>query len=698
MSIVARTVSSQTLLPLAAAAFNVLLLATIPLLFEALLSSIIVISSLLVLVQVVLLRKTHWMMKSVKHITLVKNVGALAFSGLIIVSAKQLGLLNAMVNLLFSGVLLWLVTADLNNSKWAKQVFVVSLLLTAVSFIYQQDLQWSLYALMVVLGLFVTLYLCQSQSYQSPDTTMSIKPPHFFVMVLSCLVLSAATFVLMPALSPFWKLPEQKQSSTGLSDTMTPGDIAQLASSNRLAFRVELSGNQELVNGLLNDHASQYWRVLTLEDFNGKTWRQNPQRKVTRSDRPTPSPQQQSSLDLLSSDLSLSIIAEPSHQPWLLTYGTSMPQHNQIMLTNDSRLLSTKSISKRIKYQAQNLAPTNVLPVTESDLEINTRLPNNSNPKVRALSQALLANISTEQRVTSAKTLFAFNRAVLNYFSSQGFVYTLSPRPLSGEHLDDFMFESKQGFCAHYASVHAFMLRSIGVPARVVTGYHGSELNPNGQYLNIYDRSAHAWVEYLTPDQQWQRIDPTGAVSPERIQSGLEVSLQAEVANQNAAINFVKQTPWLNQLRQQLQSLDYYWTVWVLDFDNNKRENVVKEWFSLASFGYLIGALITSCFLLFIVWLIIRHFKQPKLPPERQVLTRLYKALSATTQKPDLNQIDWTMSLQQHQQVLTQNAPEYEQQILQIIQTLNRNLYDKDHIIDTRALCNIIETLNDQTK
>lgn len=717
--------------------FNIVLIALIPLLYEALTIPVIIMGGLLLLMQSLLMSKTYWVMKSVKHNTLVKNLGAIVFSSIIAVEAKPIGLLNAMVNLLYAGVLLWLVTADLNSTPndnrrkqrhWAHNVFALCLMLIAVSFIYQQSLQWTLYAVILLIALLCALYVNQISLNVRSHFLPSFLPPYLISMVLSCAILAGITFVVLPTLTPFWKLPQQKQTATGLSDEMTPGDVANLAQSSRLAFRVSIfsddpMGSDNTESNLLTNHAAQYWRVLTLEEFNGKTWRQSPIRTYTRRNNPAASITGDLSTELIrlsgangagaatdTATTVLSIIAEPSYQPWLLSFGTSIPQPtsalgNKAIFTNDSRITSREKLVKRAKYDAKVIANSNVLPLSNVDRRLNVSVPSTGLVKTRELVSQFALNTETHEAESSVsighseQKIAAFNHQVLQYFAAQGFKYTLTPPTLSGDHIDSFLFESKQGFCAHYASAHAVMLRLVGVPARVVTGYHGGEYNPNGQYLNVYDSSAHAWVEYYSPNQGWLRIDPTGAVSPTRISQGLEASLDTTGETATDAIGFVKQSPWLNQLRQQFQSLDYYWTVWVLDFDNNKRENfnigVLSTLFNSKSLYYLLFGFIMVCVIATVAYWLWRNATRPKLSVQRQIIIKLYREVqsrSAESSHKENNNIDWTQSLHWHQQHLCELSPKNRTKIIRVVELLNQSTYSADYSINKKSLCHLIET------
>ncbi|MCH8538021.1 MAG: transglutaminase-like domain-containing protein, partial [Alkalimonas sp.] len=167
-----------------------------------------------------------------------------------------------------------------------------------------------------------------------------------------------------------------------------------------------------------------------------------------------------------------------------------------------------------------------------------------------------------------------FADAVLTHFREQAFYYTLSPPRLGAHSVDDFLFDTRSGFCGHYASATALLLRQAGIPARVVGGYQGGLWYPEQNYLLVRQRDAHAWVEYLV-DDRWHPLDPTAAIAPERILSGLDESL-SDIDRQSLSSPWLARIPLVNQLRLQLLHLDYYWSVWVLGF-NQQRQTAIWQ-------------------------------------------------------------------------------------------------------------------------
>ncbi|RTK99023.1 MAG: transglutaminase domain-containing protein, partial [Neisseriaceae bacterium] len=156
------------------------------------------------------------------------------------------------------------------------------------------------------------------------------------------------------------------------------------------------------------------------------------------------------------------------------------------------------------------------LPESEFDLQQALRLPSGYNPRARQLAQQWRTNSRTPGEVVDH---------ALRYFNRQQFFYTLQPPLLGSDSVDDFLFNSRRGFCEHYASSFVFLMRAAGVPARVVTGYMGGELNPVGGYLIVRQSDAHAWAEVWLGNAGWQRVDPTAAVAPARVQQDLASAL-----------------------------------------------------------------------------------------------------------------------------------------------------------------------------
>src|SRR5690606_30074425 len=216
------------------------------------------------------------------------------------------------------------------------------------------------------------------------------------------------------------------------------------------------------------------------------------------------------------------------------------------------------------------------LPADTTTLRRNLQLPAAGNPRARAHARALQARHPVRAELVAA---------LLDGFRREPFYYTLQP-PLPGpDGVDDFLFNSRRGFCGHYAMATAFVLRAAGIPARLVTGYLGGEWNPQGQYLEVHQFDAHAWVEYLDDSGNWQRLDPTAAVAPQRVEGGMTAALSEEfTAADPLSLQRYRQWALLNQLRWWGANLDYQWTRRVLNYDAARLwQQVGLRWPALAS-------------------------------------------------------------------------------------------------------------------
>lgn len=516
--------------------------------------------------------------------TSVKNLGALVMTAVIVMSARQSGLINSMVNLLLAGATLWWFTLPNQLAADPKTrlapIFKLGLclfFLICVGFIYEQTLAYSLLFFSLIIATWVALFLCENPSFSANHTVKFIGRFTGLTIPITMLI-----FLLVPNLTPFWQLPKQQQATSGLSDTMTPGDIADLASSSRLAFRAAF-------NGANPSHQQMYWRVMTMSKFDGQTWTAD----LPSKNRVLQPPSSETSQYPQSS--TYSIIAEPTYTNWLYALSGSVTSNRQIIENNNDTFSFFQKQTAKIKYLAQvdvrtlkNHAPF-ILSTAPEQLGLgkinrHLKLPENQHSRTRQLTSKWFT-IAKQHSANKQQQVEHFVTQIRQYFQQNAFIYTLTPPALAGDHIDNFLFDTRQGFCAHFASASAVMLRLQGIPARVVAGYQGGEYNPKGNYFNVYDSAAHAWVEYWLADQpdaaqgRWYRFDPTAAIAPNRVLLGLGNSEVLSDDPTTQQVEYVKSVPWLNNLRQQIQSLDYYWTIWVLDFDPSRRENRLAQWF-----------------------------------------------------------------------------------------------------------------------
>ncbi|WP_137935883.1 DUF3488 and transglutaminase-like domain-containing protein [Chitinivorax sp. B] len=357
-------------------------------------------------------------------------------------------------------------------------------------------------------------------------------------------------FVLFPRMQgPLWRLPDDKTTSTsGLSDSMSPGNIAELSQSPEIAFRVTFDN--------ANPPQSQlYWRGPVLWQFDGRTWHQ-----AWQANRRLPSTRPEQ----LRGEFSYTVTLEPHHRDWLfaLDLPTQLPADARI--NADHQMLHKGMVNELKRYSVRS-ATRYVLPATAMELKRGLQLPPDFNPRSRELARRIR---------DQAGSPGAAVRAVLNHFNREQFYYTLQPPLLGRDSIDDFLFGSRRGFCEHYAGAFVFLMRSMDIPARVVTGYQGGEYNPVGNYYIIRQSDAHAWTEVWLDGQGWTRVDPTAAVARERIEQNLAAALPQ---SDNLPFTLRGQPELLRMMRYGLDSMVNHWNQWVVGYNMQRQSSLLRD-------------------------------------------------------------------------------------------------------------------------
>lgn len=386
--------------------------------------------------------------------------------------------------------------------------------LTITAFLFSQSMLVGAFILLPVLGLTATLI-----SVSHPNGVLGWR---FVARLASSLVLQAVPvmlilFFLFPRIpGPLWGVPEDSYNSmSGLSDSMQPGNISQLSLSYATAFRVQF-------NGAIPGNNQLYWRGPVLWHYDGRSWTMRSQHFSSQPAPTQPSAGRNAqitreSLAAEGEATEYTVTLEPHNRNWLLMLDIpdSLPADTQ--MSSDRQVLSRDPIRTRIRYQGRSHLRYRLSEELDArDRELALQLNDDENPRSFALANSWSGSGKTPQDIVNS---------ALAMFRNQPFVYTLAPPRLGANPMDDFLFNTRRGFCEHYASSFVFLMRAAGVPARVVTGYQGGELNPVGNYLIVRQSDAHAWAEVWIAARGWVRVDPTAAVAPERIESGINAAL-----------------------------------------------------------------------------------------------------------------------------------------------------------------------------
>jgi protein-glutamine gamma-glutamyltransferase len=349
---------------------------------------------------------------------------------------------------------------------------------------------------------------------------------------------------------PLWQMSDDRRGGeSGLSDSMSPGDISDLAQSDDIAFRVHYIEATP-------PPPERYYRGPVLHDFDGHTWRRIP------SERTRAPP-----LVLAGVAYRYTLSLERHPHNWL--FALDWPARWDLpggILTSDYTLVQPAPVSR----------PTDILVVSYGQVRTSdtlspamrrrdTRLPPGRNPRSILLAQQLRSAHPDDMD---------FARAVLDIFRQQPYFYTLRPPPLAKDSVDEFLFETRRGFCGHYASAFATLMRGAGIPARVVTGYQGGTFNPYADYWILRQSDAHAWNEIWIEGRGWVRIDPTSAIAPERVERDLSEALAAD---EPLAGRWQRHSPWIADLLLRLDALGQQWRRHILQFDQKSQNRLLVQ-------------------------------------------------------------------------------------------------------------------------
>jgi len=410
-------------------------------------------------------------------------------------------------------------------------------------------------------------------------------------------------FVLVPRVpGPLWGLQsEQRGGVTGLSDRMAPGLISNLIRSNEVAFRVDFTGPVPPQHQL-------YWRGPVMSRFNGFAWFQEPRGPLRSS-------------DIYSTDpvVEYTVTLEPNGAEWLLPLDIPARMVKNSTMTKDFQLIGKTDVNDMLRYTMRSRL-NYVIGVNESAAYLAKTLeyPKNSNPRTIELGRSLAQRYGSSEAIIDA---------VLRMYREQPFVYTLQPPALGNNSVDAFLFSTRRGFCEHYAGSFALLMRAAGIPSRIVAGYQGGEFNRVGNYLIVRQSDAHAWTEVWIRGRGWVRVDPTAAVSPSRIEQGLDDALGAE----SAGFRFANRNPIFGNLLYSWDNLKHSWNDWVLNYDQRKQHDFLQRLeIGIESWSDMVFALVVTLILIIAMfWLVVWYRERPPRPPAYEILfRRLLRKLS----------------------------------------------------------------------
>jgi transglutaminase-like putative cysteine protease len=443
-------------------------------------------------------------------------------------------------------LLVMLLFLKLLETRARRDVFVAAFLVYFVAlanFFYSQSIPTAFLMLLTVLLTTAVLV-----GFSAPQRPIAENFKTAGLMLAQAGPVMLLLFFLFPRVQgPLWGLPQDAYSGvTGLSDTMKPGAISELSHSDAIAFRVKFETAPPTRSQL-------YWRGPVMTDFDGQTWRVA-----------LPQLRRDMSVEAFGTPIDYEVTLEPHNRNWMfaLEMPTRIPQTAR--LTSDYLPISLTPIRNRIRYQMRSSTQFRTLSgASPGDLAAALRLPGGVNPRARALAREWRDSLPDDPAIV---------RRAIEFFRSSRFEYTLDPPILGANSVDEFLFDTKQGFCEHFASSFVFLMRAAGVPARVVTGYQGGDTNPVDGYMVVRQADAHAWSEVWLEGNGWTRVDATAAAIPVRVELGITAAAPASVT-----LLMRSGFDWLKKLRNNWDALTNQWNQWVLGYNAERQLEMLSR-------------------------------------------------------------------------------------------------------------------------
>jgi transglutaminase-like putative cysteine protease len=386
--------------------------------------------------------------------------------------------------------------------------------------------------------------------------------------------LAVTCFVFFPRFQGnFFAFQGGGTAGTGLSDSMSPGAIEELVAEYDPAFRVRFAGE-------LPPPEQRYWRGPVLNAFDGFTWRRDRSKFYVGTPVVTQGP-----------EVRYRVTLEPSNKRWWFALDTvDRSPRRDVFKGHDGLLTALDPVNAPVSYDAVSHLETRATgELSLLGRRYETRLPTDRNPRARELAQRL--------RGASASDA-AYTQVVLDWFRDNGLEYTLEPGATSIDSVDTVLFDNKRGFCGHFASAYANLMRAANIPARVVTGYLGGEWNPVGGYLIVRQSDAHAWTEVWLEGRGWVRVDPTGVVEPERLRRGYY-----DIAAPSSAGIALQRSEWFARLQQYWDGANQWWQERVIEFNLRSQLDLMRQ-FGFEDVGWeQLGIAFAGALLLWIAWI-----------------------------------------------------------------------------------------------
>ncbi|SHF53345.1 Transglutaminase-like superfamily protein [Lampropedia hyalina DSM 16112] len=464
-------------------------------------------------------------------------------------------------------VLIPLKTLEMHQRRDLFVVFFLGFFGIVANFLFTQSIVVAVLMMLGFVGLLTALVNAHKPVGAAPLRESARTAGMLLVLGLPMI---AVLYVGFPRFPPLWGLPiQQNTARTGLSDDMTVGNMASLAQDQSVAMRIRF-----LPGSPLPQQHDLYFRGPVLSRIEGNHWSAG-EPAGTAPGAPLGSPY--NPIEPLGTAVRYEVLLEPHQRRWMLPLDATPTQPSsdyRAHMTQELVWQSYRPITTAMRYTATSYHQyRNARHTPEEALRRYLQLPAGDNPRTRAWAQELRQQFGAPD--AQGQSQHRLIDHVLGQLRQQDYRYTLTPGVYGPDGADDFWFTRREGFCEHIASAFAILMRGSGIPARIVTGYQGGEPNPVDGVWTVRQSDAHAWVEVWLPDNGWSRIDPTAAISPQRVSLSRTQALNSggEASFGRAALP----PDWLWNMRTVMEAIDYRWAQWVLNYNQEEQENLLAR-------------------------------------------------------------------------------------------------------------------------
>jgi len=505
-------------------------------------------------------------------------------------------------------LMLCLKLAELHAARDIFQTMFLGYFVVVVGFLFSQSIWMGIYMLVVILLITASLVAFTHAGNSKSHYTLGHYLKISGKMIAQALPVAVILFLLFPRLpGPLWSLPEDDYNArTGLSDTMSPGNVSRLTDSYDVAFRAKFDKLPENAENL-------YWRGLVLWYYDGRTWTNPNAKLVKRHDL---------AFNAIGERLNYTITLEPHDKQWLFAVDLPAKVPWDSFMTPDFQLMANEPVNQLFRYELSSYTHYQ-LARNNPPLGRYTMLPAKAAPRAEKLVKQWRSKIHDKRKIIEK---------ALNYFKDEPFFYSRQPPLLPGNPVDGFLFETRKGFCEHFASSFTVLMRLAGIPARVVLGYHGAELNPISDYVIVRQSNAHAWSEVWLENQGWVRIDPTSVIPPNRVENVDDLNRISPLSRR--ALLARSDMSWLKENMRQLGFLwdaaNNRWNQWVIGFNDEKQRDFLS-WLGLEnSSSYFQVIILAGCvvFALLIVSLYLLRSKSEAVSKSQKLYLRFCRKVA----------------------------------------------------------------------